>query len=154
MPRKSAAALAVVARTVDHRPPPPAELTPAQVVTWETIVRRMPHDWFPAETHPALTALCRHIDTATQLATVIDKFEVDWIGEEGGLERLNSLLKLRDREHRAIVTISRSLRLTNQSRYPADKASRMAAKPTFAAGMAPWEKHASADSPGNWGYIA
>jgi hypothetical protein len=150
MPRKSAAALAVVARTVDHRPPPPTELTPAQAETWKAIVARMSPDWFPRETHPALVALCRHIDTAGQLATVIDRFELAWLAEEGGVERLDRLLKLRDREHRAIVTLSRSLRLTNQSRYPADKASRLASKPTFAAEMPPWGKHGGM----TWEHIA
>jgi hypothetical protein len=149
MPRKSAAAMAVVTHTVDHRPPPPDELTAAQAETWKRIVARMPNDWFPAETHPALTALVRHIDTAGQLAKAVDQFGLAWISDEGGIERLDSLLRLREREHRAIITISRSLRLTLQSRYPADKASRMTAKPAFESGKAPWEHH----GPMGWEYV-
>jgi hypothetical protein len=139
VPRKSAAALSVVARTIDRRPSPPSELTEAQAETWKSIVSRLPSDWFPRETWPALVALCRHVDTSEKLATSINGFQMDWLGDPGGIERLDQLLKLRDREHRAMLLIARSLRLTNQSRYPADKASRLASKPNWTRGVPPWD---------------
>jgi hypothetical protein len=122
MPRRSAASLAIVTPIINRRPPPPDDLTEPQAVEWRRIVARMPGDWFPAETWPILAALCRHIVQARMLADLVNQFRPAWAAEEGGLERLDRLLKMLDREHHAICRMSTKLRLTNQSRYDAQKA--------------------------------
>ena len=135
--RKSAASLAVIRQITDHRPPPPDELTEAQAVEWRRIVGRMPGDWFPAETHPLLVGLCRHIVMARELAGMLDGFRAEWCAEDGGLERLDRLAKMQDREHRAMSSLATKLRLTNQSRYTAGRAVTEAAKGV--AGRRPWD---------------
>src|SRR5262245_56365305 len=47
-----------------QRPPPPPELGAKAKREWIAIVERMPADWFPRETHPMLTQLCRLIESA------------------------------------------------------------------------------------------
>ena len=134
---KSAAALAVVSPITDARPAPPEDLPEAQAVQWRRIVDRMPHDWFPSETQPLLVALCRHITLARELAAMISEFRREWITADGGLERLDRLAKMLDREHRAMASLAVKLRLTNQSRYTPGRAATEAGKRLT--GRAPWE---------------
>jgi hypothetical protein len=136
--RKSAAELAVVRQITDHRPPPPDDLTEAQAVEWRRIVARMPGDWFPIETQPLLAALCRHIVQARSIAAMISEFRPAWAAEDGGLERLDRLGKMLDREHRAMSSLATKLRLTNQARYDAAKAARAERAPG-ASGKRPWD---------------
>jgi hypothetical protein len=116
-PRSGADLARVVVPMTEHRPAPPAELTKGQAEEWRRIVDRMPHDWFPQETHSILVALCRHICHAREIAGMINEFQPAWCAEEGGLERLDRLGKMLDREHRGVATMATKLRLTNQSRY-------------------------------------
>jgi hypothetical protein len=140
MPRKSAAALAVVPiATAARRPAPPDDLTKPQAIEWQRIVDRLPADWFPPETWPLLAALARHIVHARMLADMVSQFRPAWVAEEGGLERLDRLLKMLDREHHAIARMSTKLRLTNQSRYDAQKARTLAKNARPENFLPPWE---------------
>jgi hypothetical protein len=135
MPRRSAAALAVVTPLTDARPLPPEDLPEAQAAHWRRIVGRMPHDWFPPETQPLLVALCRHIVLAHELAAMVSEFRREWYTADGGLERLDRLAKMQDREHRAMASLATRLRLTPQARYTPHRAAGAAAKPR---GSVPW----------------
>ena len=141
MPRKSAAALAIARVTpiTDARPAPPDDLTEAQGAEWRRIVDRLPADWFPAECRPLLAALCRHIVQARAIADLINQFQPAWVAEEGGLERLDLLQKMLDREDRATITLSTKLRLTPQSRYAAQKVNTLAKNARSADFRVPWE---------------
>ena len=139
--RKSAASLAVVRPITDHRPSPPDDLTDEQAAEWRRIVHRMPSDWFPVETQPLLAALCRHIVLARRLAVIIAEFRTEWLAEDGGLDRLEQLAKMQDREHRAAASLSTKLRLTNQSRYTPGRAVTEAAK-GGSGGKRPWDASA------------
>ncbi len=57
------------------RPDPPRDLTAGQAVEWRAIVRRMPADWFPRETHGLLADYCRHVLRSRKIATLIDRIE-------------------------------------------------------------------------------
>ena len=142
---KSSAALAVVSSVTEHRPAPPKELTPEQAAEWEAIVGRLPHNWFPRETHGLLVALLRHWSTCRFLSKQIDAFNPAWIAEDGGFERYSQWLALRERESRAMAGLAVKLRLTNQSRYTPATAQRQAQSPfgfIDAEGrMKPWQKH-------------
>lgn len=133
MPRKSAASLAVARPELGRRASPPHTLSDRQRALWVQIVAAKPADWFPPETHPMLAALVAHIETFELLEREFRGLDrVDTLERVSWLDRLS---RLRDRESRAIATLSTKLRLTNQARYT-PKAAGTAAK---RAGPAPWE---------------
>jgi hypothetical protein len=137
MPRKSAAALSVVAGTIDGRPPPPSDLTEFQRDVWQRTVASEATTFFrTAALQALLKEYCRHVEAADVLAKQIDGYRPEWLQEDGGLERYGELLKLRDRETKALADKATKLRLTNQSRYTPQAAS-TASK--AAAPRKPWE---------------
>jgi hypothetical protein len=138
MPRKSAAALSVVTPISEHRPPPPPDLTAAQADEWRAVVRRMPSGWFTRETHQLLAAYCRHVAAAQTLSAEIDRFQPAWLTDSVGSEHFGRLLALRERETRAMSSLATRMRLTQGSRYRADKTATATAK-NFERGLAPWE---------------
>lgn len=141
MPRKSAAALAVVAGQIDGRPPAPQDLTAFQREVWQRTVASEAATFFrTAALQQLLREYCRHVETAHVLAGQIDSYEPEWLSEPEGLARYGELLKLRDRETKALSDKATKLRLTNQSRYTpgaaatASKNSGVAKKPWELAG--------------------
>lgn len=115
--RKSTASLAVVSSNpiaAVNRPSPPSELTPEQADEWVAIVNRLPADWFPRETHPILVSYVRHVVAARHIAQLIAKLERSKAVE---IDDYDKLLKLQERETRAITACARSMRLTQQSTY-------------------------------------
>lgn len=117
--RKSVAALAVVSpiETVP-RPDAPYDLTDDQAEEWRAVVDRMPADWFPRETWPLLSQYCRHIVNARRVAQLIE--------QAAGRKKLNigeyeALLKVQERESRAISALARAMRLTQQTTYDKSK---------------------------------
>ena len=144
---KSSAALAVVSSVTEHRPAPPKELTPEQAAEWEAIVGRLPHNWFPRETHGLLVALLRHWSTCRFLSKQIDCFDPTWMCSEEGFQRYSAWLALRARESRAMAGLAVKLRLTNQSRYTPATAQRQAQQPFGSIDekgqikLAPWQRH-------------
>jgi hypothetical protein len=137
--RKSLASLAVVRPISDSRPQPPPELTEEQSVEWLEVTRRLPTDYFPRETHAMLAAFCRHVVAYRMLSKTIDEFEPTWMAEEGGLERLDRLGKMRDREGRALSSLATRLRLSPQSRMHQRSAAR-AADRGGTGGPRPWDQ--------------
>jgi hypothetical protein len=122
-----------------ERPEPPTELRADEKAEWETIVNRMPTDWFPAETFPVLANLCRHICFARNLATRINRIHeisadpkaliAKLLEEtpgldgksladalEGWLDREERFLRMHLEQTRQIKMLSGSLRLTLQTR--------------------------------------
>lgn len=100
----------------------PSELNEEQVLIWHEIVASQPTDWFTAGNAPILIALVRHIHEERRLGDVIANFQNEWLETDDGLRRYDLLTKNHDRQTKAIGTLSRHLRLTNQARYRADKA--------------------------------
>ena len=140
MPRKSAAALSVVAGTIDGRPQPPEDLTEVQKDIWRRTVGSEPADFFKtAALQQLLKEYCRHIETAHVLARQIERFRDEWLLGIDGVQRYDLLLKMRERETRAIMAAATKLRLTNQSRY-VPHAAATATKSVPSA--KPWERHA------------
>lgn len=115
-----------------RRPAAPSHLTADQRKEWRAIVDRLPADWFTRENYPLLAQYCRHVDNANRIATAIDGL-TDMASEEA--ERL---LKMAEREGRAMSSLATRLRLTQQSRYNAQAAS-TAAKNSGTAERKPWE---------------
>jgi hypothetical protein len=136
--RKSAAALSVVAGTIDGRPQAPSDLTEFQRDVWQRTVASEAATFFKtAALQAILKQYCRHVETADVLTRQIDKFQPEWLSDSEGLATYGELLKLRERETRAVATLATKLRLTNQARY-VPQAAATAAK-SASAPKKPWE---------------
>lgn len=119
--RQSGASLAVFRPdgiTAVSRPPPPGDLTPEQADEWLKVVNRMPAQWFPDETHPTLAQYCRHIITARRVAQAIEKLAES---EEFDLANYDQLLRMQERESRALIALARSMRIAQSATYSKDK---------------------------------
>src|SRR5690606_17282466 len=120
MARKSAAALSVIAGSLDRRPDAPSDLTELEAEVWDRTVSHEAADIFgTAALQQMLKDYCRHVVAAERLGKVIEGHMAGepTDGEGISLKDLDCLLKMRDRETKAIADKATKLRLTNQSRY-------------------------------------
>lgn len=74
-----------------------------------------------------LAAYCRHACRSRWLAGQIDAYADKLVSKQGGVQILDKMLAMAERESRVVLAHARSLRLTNQSRYDARAAGRTAA---------------------------
>lgn len=145
--RKSAASLAVVTAeglAEIRRPEPPQELTDEQSHEWRSVVNRLPAEWFPRETHGMLAQYCRHIVAARRVAQMIETLEDELAkaAEDGtskadillqSAKTMDRLLKMQEREGRAISSLATRMRISQQSTLDRERK-----KPTKSA-KRPWE---------------
>jgi hypothetical protein len=136
---KSQSALATVLVNAGHQMPaqPPAELTDAQAMVWRDTVASVPGDFASRAAFPILIAYCRHVCRNRLLEMQISKFEPEWTNVDGGLERLDKMLAMAERETRAITACARALRLTPQAQMHPRPAARMVND--LKMGPRPWE---------------
>jgi hypothetical protein len=120
--RKSGAQLTDTARFPVSRIEAPGELTEPLALIWYEIVASQHADFVNSGNAPLLAALCRHVQEERRLGDTIDNFKTECLETEDGLKRYDLLTKNHDRQSKAIISLARQLRLTNQSRYRADKA--------------------------------
>jgi hypothetical protein len=135
--RKSAASLSVVAGRIDGRPAAPVALTRPQAEIWERTVANEAADVFKtAALQQLLTEYCRHVVSAKKLAGMVEAMErlPEMSGDDLG--DYDKLLKMRDRETKAIADKATKLRLTNQARYTPQAAATAAKKATE---RKPWQ---------------
>lgn len=120
--RTSAAALSVISgdgiETI-RRPDPPAELTEEQAEEWRAVVNRLSADWFPRETHGMLAQYCRHVVAARRIGQLIENTES---AETVDIDEYDKLLKMQEREGRAISSLATRMRLSQQSTVRAESA--------------------------------
>ena len=131
--RKSTAALTVVGSSqieAINRPPPDPSLTKEQADEWREVVNRLPADWFPRETHGMLAAYCRHVAAGRRIAMLIEDIED---GEDLDLDAYDRLLKMQEREGRAMSSLATRMRISQQATVNAKKV-----KPMRSA-RKPWE---------------
>ena len=134
--RKSAAALSIVAGTIDGRPKPPSDLTKFQQGVWERTVANEAADVFrTAALQQLLKEYCRHVETADRLSKQVDRATCD--GSNLSLQDVDILCRMRDRETKALADKATKLRLTNQSRYTPGAAGTAAKK--GASERKPWQ---------------
>lgn len=136
--RVSAASLEVAtAKPLEtvQRPDAPYDLTDEQSEEWWAVVNRLPADWFPRETHGVLAQYCRHVVAARRVAQLVRSAENE-VDEDGAavldLNRYDQLLKMQEREGRALSSLATRLRITQQATM-----SEKAKKPSQA--KRPWE---------------
>jgi hypothetical protein len=119
--RTSAAALSVIHGgqiSALKRPDPPSELTDEQADEWVAIVGRLSAEWFPRETHGMLAQYCRHVVAARRVAQLIAAMEAE---KSLDVEAYDRLLKMQEREGRAISSLATRMRLSQQTQYDKSK---------------------------------
>jgi adenylate cyclase len=133
--RTSGAALSIVAGTeIDGRPKAASDLTEFQVDVWTRTVANEAADTFKtAALQQLLKEYCRHVETAHCLTQQIDRA---MIATNMSLQELDTLLRMRDRETKALADKATKLRLTNQSRYTPGAAGTASKK---ASDKKPWQ---------------
>lgn len=102
--------------TAVDRPAPPAELTDEQATVWMTIVNSLPAEWFRPETHELLASYCRHAIAARRVANLIEAFESEE-ADAVDVEHYDRLLKMQEREGRAMSSLATRMRMSQQSTY-------------------------------------
>lgn len=117
--RKSAGSLSVVAGTIDGRPHAPSDLTNEQKEIWNRVVASESADFF--RTGAVQQQLERYCIRSAEVAWLDETIRSAKDDDETSVAELDRLMKMRDREDSACVTLATKLRLTNQSRYRADK---------------------------------
>lgn len=114
--RKSTAALTIasLAKQVEtiERQKPPHDLTDEEVEVWVSVTNSEPADWFSPSTAPLLAQYCRHVIHARRLAELIEKAVAD---PELSLKNYDRLLKMQDRESRAVAMLATKMRISQQS---------------------------------------
>ena len=136
--RTSAAALTItspgVLETVE-RQRPPHDLTDEEVEVWAAVVQAEPADWFSPSNVPLLAEYCRHVVHARRIAELIERAtsELDPETKEPTLsiKDYDRLLKMAERESRAIATLSTKLRISphSQTNHRGNKKPSAARKP-------------------------
>lgn len=119
--RKSTASLSVISSgslQSIQRPGPPADLGKEQAAEWIAIINRLPADWFGRETEGLLAQYCRHLVAARRVADLIAAAESD---EECNIKDYDRLLKMQEREGRAISSLATKMRISQQSTYDKSK---------------------------------
>lgn len=121
---QSVAALSVVPHVgieEIRRPQPPSELSDEQKQEWLAVVNRLPADWFPRETHGMLVQYCRHTIAAKRVAQLIERIE-QADADEINIGDYDRLLKMQEREGRAISSLATRMRLSQQATVRAESA--------------------------------
>ena len=109
------------------KPKPPSDLTPAQQREWNNILMSLPADWFRQENLPLLAQYCRHIVSAKHVAALIDEYERE---EERNYDMYDRLLKMQEREGRAMSSLATRMRITQQATiHPSTQKPSQAHKP-------------------------
>jgi hypothetical protein len=132
--RKSAAALTVVSSSgieTIRRPDPPDELTAEQADEWRAVVNRLPGSWFPRETHQLLAQYTRHVVCARRIAQLIERAEA---GDEFDIEMYERLLRMQDKEGRAMSSLATRMRFTQLATIDHKQARKPTAVPK------PWDE--------------
>ena len=98
--RKSASELATkpVLSFVRPLPPPPECLNPQQAEVWKTVIASPSGAMFSPEMTPLIVEYCRAVERAAIIAKQVEAFEPGWINAQGGIERLDRLLRMADRQ--------------------------------------------------------
>ncbi|MEJ7667700.1 MAG: hypothetical protein WKH97_02995 [Casimicrobiaceae bacterium] len=116
MPRKSAAAQAVVPLVTPRRLQAPPELTAQQRQTWEAVTSTKPPSWFTRGDAPLLAAFCQSVEQLGVVAGELNRWDPQWTARDDGLARYAKLLTLHQAQARTVAALARAMRLTQQSR--------------------------------------
>jgi hypothetical protein len=147
MPRKNQYASGPILPGNERRPSPPAQLDARERAIWTKITARLPAEWFTAESQPMLKELCRHIQSADDLAVdlALARAAIDKIRKmpappaeslTAATQEYRAVLRAHGYQSERIGNLATKLRLTPQARYAPSSAQREAAK--VLEGPEPW----------------
>jgi hypothetical protein len=113
--RKSAASFAVA--TVEpielvERQRAPHDLTDEETEVWAAVVNSEPADWFTPATAPILGQYCRHAVHARRVAELLERATSD---PDLTVIDYDRLLKMQERESRAIASLATKMRISQQA---------------------------------------
>lgn len=111
--RESAQSLATLRPDVEviERIKPPHRLNDEECEVWWACVNAHPADWFAAGGSAfALAQFCRHTVMANRVAEMIEQ-----VIDQAAADELDLLLKMQDRESKAISNFATKLRMTPQA---------------------------------------
>lgn len=119
--RRPASSLTVATTNIEafDRPDAPYDLTDEQAEEWRSVVDRLPADWFPRETWPLLAQYCRHVVAARHVARLLHDLEKRRDGFD--VDEYDKLLKMQEREGRALSSLATRMRMTQQTTYDRTK---------------------------------
>lgn len=131
--RVSGAALATRADVVTHivRPDAPYDLTDEEATVWRRIVDAVPADWFGPQNWGDLANYCRHEIGSRRVAQLVSECEGREVMDVGEYDKL---LKMRERESRAMASLACRLRIS-----PSSTKARTTTLRTTPAAKMPWE---------------
>nr|CAD6417822.1 hypothetical protein REQ54_01755 [Rhizobium sp. Q54] len=111
---RSAASLEITAKTLEtvERQKAPHELTDEETEVWFHVVNSWPADWFTPATVPLLAQYCRHVIQARRIAELIERATGD---PELSVSDYDRLLKIQERESRAIASLATKMRISQQA---------------------------------------
>jgi hypothetical protein len=113
--RKSAASLLLpkpAKPDVVERQRPPHHLTDEEVEVWADVVNAESADWFSPSTVPILAQYCRHVVQAKRLGELLERATSD---PALTIDNYDRLLKMQERESRAIASLATKMRISQQS---------------------------------------
>jgi hypothetical protein len=116
-------------------PDAPIHLTEAQAEVWKMITRTKTHDWFQPDTYDLLAALCVHIIALRDINARMNMLTIPDGSDYDEIHRFDKMTAIRDRESKRVEVLSRSMRLTQQSRWQP----KTAATKQGGASRKPWE---------------
>jgi hypothetical protein len=101
-----------VGLSVIERQRPPHDLTDEETVVWASVVETEPADWFSPSTVPLLAQYCRHVVHARRIGELIERATSD---PDLDVKDYDRLLKMQERESRAIASLATKMRVAQQS---------------------------------------
>jgi len=105
--------------TSDDIPAAPEILSSEQVKVWQAVLTSVSPDWIGAESYPQLVSYCIHVTNRDRLNGLLAALDEELVTADPldplPLKQLDQVLKMIDRETRAITACARALRITNQS---------------------------------------
>lgn len=136
--QKSQAALATVTALPIRLLAPPSDLSVEEAEVWSRVAATKPGDWWDAGSIPLLAQFCRATVQAEMIADLVRQTASSMLSDPSQLGTYKELRKIQGALSGEINTLARAMRLTQQSRYRADKASTESGKSN---GRKPWVSH-------------
>lgn len=99
---------------VIERQRPPPDLNDEETEVWAAVVCAEAADWFTPATTPMLAQYCRHVIHAKRVAELISR-TLDDLENPPSISEYDKLLKMQERESRAIASLATKMRLSQQS---------------------------------------
>lgn len=120
-----------------NRLAPSAHLSDAEQLVWCRVVGDQPASAFTEVNRDMLEVYCQHVVMAQVLDDEIKAFDREWLRDDDGLKRYDTLLKMREREVRSASSLATRLRITRQAM--ADPKTVGRANSSMGRSRKPWE---------------